>query len=140
MTKKLYVSHKEEPDLTMEEWNKLYPMECIKIINPTGKDLYVTAYFSKKEAVFLFFDKNLRCVRPYTPNIVDKKDIESIEIGMTLRDVEKLDPSAHLFTLKPNSKGGSVTDHFSSDGYVYTVYYKFEPDLTVSYIEKNMLL
>jgi len=114
--------------LTISDWNKLYPFEQYRIIEDNNH-YYKIPYFSKKQVLFIYFDKDMHPSGYENYNILNQKDIDKIKINQsTLDEVRKIDPSTRgSVSVAYNEKGiAEFTKHFFCDGSSLYIGYKFD--------------
>lgn len=122
-------------DGSMDDLNNEYPIECLRKSGNT----YCASYLGKfSVAVIVFDEKGNKIFGDIYSALNPKSDFETIFIGDSLENVQKIDPKgdyAFLYTGRNDFPRQSI--HFTNDGYRITITYD-ESD-TVSNINSELV-
>lgn len=110
-----------EVDGSINELNKLYPVECLRRY---GK-LYKVFFLGDGEIAIITFDDSFNKVFgeiKYLEKL--KADFSVLNNGNTLKDVQAIDPNGeYLFLYTGRNDTPKVSSHYTKDGYMITVEY-----------------
>lgn len=108
-------------EVTMDELNKQYPIECLRKIGNT----YRAAYLGNDSVAVIYFDssKNRIFGKVYSLYLT-KADFNELVTGQLLEDVKKIDPQGeYLFLYTGSNDAPKISTHYTKDGYLITVEY-----------------
>lgn len=116
-------------DLTLEELDSKYRIECIKIDISEPNSYYKVVYKSKKKYLFIYFDEEGNNLYSYTTGISkEKRYFDSVEIGKTKKiSIYLLDfGNGEWAPIHSTLETSRYSRHHTKDGYVIT--YEYDED------------
>ena len=122
-------------DVTMDELNKQYPIECLRKVGNACR----VSYLGNDSVAVIFFDSNENKIlgRVYNLNLT-KADFNELAIGQSLESVQKIDPHGeYLFLYTGSNDAPKISSHYTKDGYCITVEYSEEN--TILSISTNLI-
>ncbi|MBQ6585571.1 MAG: hypothetical protein IJH83_02050 [Coriobacteriales bacterium] len=113
---------------SIEEWNALYPIECMRLLGPTAPyPYYRVSFLGDGKAVNIEFDKsgNRRTAGFLYISEFTKADFfDELSVGQTLEEVKAFDPNGGFGFLVAGRKDLPwKSSHLTSDGYLITIEY-----------------
>ena len=111
-------------EVTMDELNKQYPIECLRKIG----NAYRVSYLGNDSVAVIYFDSSDNKIfgRVYSLNLT-KADFKELAIGQLLENVQKIDPQGeYLFLYTGSNDAPKISTHYTRDGYLITVEYDEE--------------
>lgn len=105
---------------TITELNEKYSIECLRETN--GE--YRAVYAGKNNYTALFFDIDGKMTGGWVYKISPKKsEFADIREGMTVSEVQEIDPFGWYMFLYSGSDLPKISMHFTQDGYLLTIKY-----------------
>lgn len=108
-------------EVTMNELNKQYPIECLRKIG----NAYRVSYLGNDSVAVIYFDSSENKIfgRVYSLYLT-KADFNELATGQSLESVQKIDPQGeYLFLYTGSNDAPKTSTHYTKDGYLITVEY-----------------
>ena len=108
-------------EVTMNELNKQYPIECLRKIGTA----YRVSYLGNDSAAVIYFDSSENKIFGKVCSLyLTKADFNELATGQLLEHVQKIDPQGeYLFLYTDSNDAPKVSTHYTKDGYLITVEY-----------------
>ncbi len=111
-------------EVTMDEINKQYPIECLRKIGNT----YRVSYLGDDSVAVIYFDSSENKILGKVYNLyLAKADFNELAAGQSLENVQKIDPHGeYLFLYTGSNDAPKASKHYTKDGYLISVEYDDE--------------
>lgn len=115
-------------EVTMDELNKQYPIECLRKIGNS----YRVSYLGNDSVAVIYFDNSENKILGRVYNLyLTKADFNELATGQLLETVQKIDSQGeYLFLYTGSNDAPKTSTHYTKDGYL----------ITVEYDERNTIL
>lgn len=110
---------------TLDELNKIYPIEFAKKNIIAGDLHFNVAYITSSGYIILYYDESGNYI--YGKDIITEKllkDFDVLNIGDSINDVENIDENGDFLFLYTGYSGvPKISQHYTIDGYMVTIHY-----------------